>query len=144
MTPDELAAIRARDALVDSLGLTLTEAECDRRALLREVDRLFTELEIERLRLAACGVAATANTPETAAEQRLKPDSPYLSASYHDVCAAVEREMALRDWQRRALEPMRRRVARCNLCAGRGYVFNTTDPCPACAADRALIEEAQR
>jgi hypothetical protein len=53
------------------------------------------ELERERMRLAACTTAALGNTPERVAE-RLTPDSPYWSASYSDVCAAVDRDMALR------------------------------------------------
>ena len=62
------------------------------------VDRArFLRAEVERLRmqLAACGVAAMGNTPETAA-QRITRDNPYWSASYGDVCAAVDREMLLR------------------------------------------------
>jgi hypothetical protein len=54
------------------------------------------ELEVLRQQLAACGVAAMSNTKETAA-RRITPDSLYYSASYGDVCAAVDREMALRD-----------------------------------------------
>lgn len=53
------------------------------------------ELERERMRLAACGVAALENTPESAA-QRIGRDNPYWSASYGDVCGAVDREIALR------------------------------------------------
>jgi hypothetical protein len=53
-------------------------------------------LETERLRLAACGVAAMANTPTTARE-RITPDSPYYSASYSDVCRMVDREMCYRE-----------------------------------------------
>ena len=53
------------------------------------------EVEQLRMQLAACGVAAMCNTPETVA-QRITRDSPYWSASYGDVCAAVDREMLLR------------------------------------------------
>lgn len=60
-----------------------------------ELDRLCAELETERMRLAGCGVAAMANTPTTVA-QRITRDNPYWSASYGDVCRAVDREMALR------------------------------------------------
>lgn len=70
------------------------------RALLRrlsEYERLREELKRERLRLSACGVAALANTPEDVAKYRFSPDNPYYSASYADVCAAVDREMALRE-----------------------------------------------
>jgi len=53
------------------------------------------EVETERLRLAACGVAAMQNT-ESTIKDRLIPDNPHYSASYGDVCRAVDREMALR------------------------------------------------
>ncbi len=65
-------------------------------ALEIEIAELKAKLETERLRLAACGVAAMANTRATA-EQRLTKDNPYWSASYGDVCAAVDREMSYRD-----------------------------------------------
>lgn len=55
------------------------------------------ELETLRLQLAACGVAAMCNTRESAKEQRITKDNPYWSASYQDVCNAVDREMALRE-----------------------------------------------
>lgn len=57
---------------------------------------LVAELERERLRLAACGVAAMANTPSTIA-QRIGRDNPYWSASYDGVCSAVDREMKYRE-----------------------------------------------
>lgn len=63
--------------------------------LAAEIERLRAELETERMRLAGCGVAAMADTPETAA-QRLTRDSPYWSASYGDVCRMVDRLMELR------------------------------------------------
>lgn len=52
-------------------------------------------LERERMRLAACGVAALGNTVESV-NQRIGRDNPYWSASYRETCAAVDREMALR------------------------------------------------
>ena len=55
-----------------------------------------SEPETERMRLAACSVAALANTRESAKAARDVPDE-YKSASWHDVCAAVDREMDLRD-----------------------------------------------
>ena len=57
--------------------------------------RLRAEVETERLRLAACGVAAMQNTVSSIT-QRLTRDNPYWSASYGDVCGAVDREMTLR------------------------------------------------
>lgn len=57
--------------------------------------QLAEALESERLKLAACGVAALQNTPESAKE-RLTRDNPYWTASYGDVCHAVDQQMELR------------------------------------------------
>lgn len=54
------------------------------------------ELERERMRLAACGVVALANTRELAAKARDFP-AEYQSASCDDVARAVDRGMALRE-----------------------------------------------
>ena len=60
---------------------------------------LENELERERMRLAACGVVAMANTPATAAKARqMHPD--YWSASCGDVARAVDEEMKLRKSER--------------------------------------------
>ena len=60
-----------------------------------ERDEAIAELETERLRLAACGVVAMANTPESAA--RVRDILPvHFSASLHSVMGAVDREMELR------------------------------------------------
>ena len=68
-----------------SAGIAQLEAECERL----------------RMQLAACGVVALANTPESAAQARqMHPD--YMSASCSDVADAVDREMTLRQ-QRDAL-----------------------------------------
>jgi len=61
----------------------------------RERDEAIADLETERLRLAACGVVAMANTPESAA--RVRDILPvHFSASLHSVMGAVDREMELR------------------------------------------------
>ncbi len=61
----------------------------------KEIKSLRQQLETERVRLAACGGVAMANTPESAAKAReMLPQ--YRSASCDDVAAAVDREMALR------------------------------------------------
>ena len=61
----------------------------------RERDEARADLGIERMRLAACGVIALANTPESAARARdILPQ--YRSASSADVTRAVNREMQLR------------------------------------------------
>jgi hypothetical protein len=60
------------------------------------IAELNGELERERMRLAGCGVAAMLNTTDSLLS-RIPTDSPYWSASYGGVCAAVDREMQLRD-----------------------------------------------
>lgn len=60
-----------------------------------EVTKLRAELETERMRLAACGVVALANTPESAKAARdMHPD--YRSASCDDVARMVYENMKLR------------------------------------------------
>jgi hypothetical protein len=60
-----------------------------------QVDRLTAELETERNRLAACGVIALADTPQSAAEARkMHPD--YRSASLSDVERRVDECIRLR------------------------------------------------
>jgi len=65
-------------------------------ATLREkAARLEHELETERMRLAACGVIAMANTVDSAAKARdMLPE--YWSASAQDCASAVDREMDYR------------------------------------------------
>jgi hypothetical protein len=61
----------------------------------RITEALRAELETERIRLAACGVVAMANTPESLARARdMHPD--YMSASCQDVMRAVDAEIELR------------------------------------------------
>jgi hypothetical protein len=62
-----------------------------------EIAKLKDQLETERMRLAACGVAALSNTRVTAMNQGLRRDNPYWSASYEDVRTAVKREMNHRE-----------------------------------------------
>lgn len=52
--------------------------------------------EREALLLAAISTAAGQNTRESA-KQRIGRDNPYWTPAYEDVCAAVDREMALRE-----------------------------------------------
>ena len=74
-------------------GCVLNDLEV--RAVLAEIERLRAELERERMRLAACGVIALANTPESAAKARaMHPD--YHSASCDDVVRCVDENMRLR------------------------------------------------
>ena len=65
-------------------------------ALQDRIAELEAELERERMRLAACGVVAMANTRDRAREARqMLPE--YRSASLDDVERAVDREMAERE-----------------------------------------------
>ena len=67
----------------------------DLRTLLDRLKAAEGELETERMRLAACGVVALANTPESAAAAReMLPE--YRSASLDDVERAVDEQMRLR------------------------------------------------
>lgn len=64
--------------------------------LIEENARLRAEIETERIRLAACGVVALANTRKSANKARqMHPD--YWSASCSDVINAVDREMKYRE-----------------------------------------------
>ncbi len=54
------------------------------------------ERETLELKLAGCGVAAQQNTQESIKE-RIPSGHPYHSASYGDVCNAVDREIAARN-----------------------------------------------
>lgn len=76
-----------------------------------ELTRLREEVEHERFRLAACSVAAMSNTPDTVAN-RLDSNHPCYSASYADVCRAIDREMSLRT--------IADHIDRCVMCQNQG------------------------
>lgn len=59
----------------------------------QEIEALKSELERERMRLAACGVVALASTKESATKAREMHDK-YWSASCHDVANIVDKYMA--------------------------------------------------
>ncbi len=89
---------KAHDALKAERDACRNERVSDEK----EIDRLLSlanalkaEVERERLRLAACGVVALANTPESALRAR-EMHYNYQSASCDDVAKAVDREMELR------------------------------------------------
>ncbi|MEB0029165.1 hypothetical protein QN372_00230 [Undibacterium sp. RTI2.1] len=65
-------------------------------AMLPFKSSLMSELETQRLKLAACGVCAMSNTVESV-KTRLTPDNPYYSASYADVCRAADAEATSRE-----------------------------------------------
>lgn len=76
------------EALIDSFEDKLRSAQ-------ETISWMSEELETERMRLSACGVAALQNTERTM-KDRITPDNPYWSASYKDVCNAVDREIKFR------------------------------------------------
>lgn len=93
---DKTDWMQNKDAPVRWLGKHRADAlreEIDR--LTRERDEARAELERERMRLAACGVVAMSNTPESAKRNR-EMHADYHSASCDDVASAVDREMELR------------------------------------------------
>lgn len=63
--------------------------------LRQEIDRLGDDCERERMRLAACGVVAISDTPESAKQAR-DMHSDYRSASCDDVARRVDECMRLR------------------------------------------------
>ena len=89
-THEELDNLKA--STIHSCGDSCSRPMC---VLRRERDELREELERERMRLAACGVVADANTPESAKKWRNMRDE-YRSASCYGVARAVDREMWLR------------------------------------------------
>ena len=100
----------------------------------KDIDALRIELERERMRLAACGVFAMSNTRETVKVNRQVRDE-YRSASLDDVCAAVDREMALRERvaeleaQNHALKRQRDEARRrvCELSLFKNIVYRKLD-----------------
>ena len=89
---------------IKNLRIALAEANelSDRRdenfrLLHTQLNKQAEELEVERMRLTACGVGAMSNTRASAAHHRVKKDSPYFCASVGDVYNAVDREMQLRE-----------------------------------------------
>jgi hypothetical protein len=89
---EELNNILAKLATLERENAELKAGE---DVLFAEVKGLKAELETARLQLAGCGVAAMQNTEKTIAD-RITKDNPNWSASYGDVCNAVDREMKLR------------------------------------------------
>lgn len=85
----------AKITLSNGRKLMITDNEYIKK-LEKENAELRAELEKERMRLAACGVVALANTKESAKKFRDMHED-YWCASVKDVANAVDREMALRE-----------------------------------------------
>lgn len=105
--------------MVESPDGDYVKAE-DFAAVQAQRDRLEAELERERIRLAACGVAAMANTLDSAVAAGISRESQYWSASYGDVVTAVEREMRLRLQRDALLEAMQNTAANLRSLAAAG------------------------
>lgn len=81
--------------------------EKERDELRREVSDLRSGIEEHRAKLAACLIASNQNT-RIARQQRIGPSNPYYSVAYASVCAAVGREIELREER----DELRERLAR--------------------------------
>lgn len=79
----------------------------DATKMKQERDLALAELETLRMQLVGCGVAAMQNTERSKAG-RITKDSPYWSASYGDVCRAVDAEIEARENYQRACETITR------------------------------------
>ena len=106
----------------DEHAKTIDQLRAERDGLANEVGRLS-------MQLAACGVVAMANTPDSANKARdMNPD--YMSASCQDVMRAVDSEIALRA----EVEALRNAA----ICTARGYGYE------AALAVEEAIEAAMR
>ncbi len=93
----------------------IAELRAALEALQADTADLKDELERERIRLAACGVAALENT-KACVNKRINKDNPYYSASYSDVCRAVDAEIRLREEvaaQAKRIESLEKSLAAC-------------------------------
>jgi len=72
----------------------------DAKVLLENIMELEKNYETLQMKLVACGIAAMQNT-ENSIKERLSSDHEYYSASYQDVCNAVDREMKLESENKR-------------------------------------------
>ena len=78
----------SQNIIIDQYAKRLSEAESENRKLKEELDR-------ERVRLAGCGVAAMQNTPKSI-KARAKEGDYGWSASYGEVCRALDRKISFR------------------------------------------------
>lgn len=92
-----------RDGL--NMGLLRPHADSDVGKLEAEIEALEAEVERLRMQLAACGVLAQSNTPETLKRNR-QMHAYYDCASVQDVIRCVEREIALRAENARLLSAL--------------------------------------
>ena len=72
------------------------ESQCEIIELKKRRDELLAQVEQLQCQLAGCGVAAMQNTRDSTTKRAAPGDYGY-SASYEEVCLAVDREMAMRE-----------------------------------------------
>lgn len=102
---DDYDALAEENAKLKTMCKFINEQTDLAIELKKENEKLKSDLETERLRLAGCGVAALGNTAERV-KQRIERDNPYWSASYGDVCRAVDAEIELRLCKQELLEAL--------------------------------------
>lgn len=79
------------------------------------------EIEKLQIQLAGCGVAALQNTEESIRD-RITSGNEYYSASYQDVCDAVDREIELR-----------KQIAELKCCGNCKYENSEEEYCYTCS-----------
>ena len=95
--------------------------------LIAEVERLRDEIDLERLRLSACGVVAMQNTVDSRKDRIGRGHSCY-SASYAEVCRAVDAEINLRQQRNEllaALKDAAEKMRRCDYVAARSDMLKS-------------------
>ena len=95
----ELSALRKEldrhEGLEAEYAFALNDRMRERDALRKELEEAKEQLEIERMRLVACGVIAICDTAESAKQARdMHPD--YMSGSCNDVARRVDECIDLR------------------------------------------------
>ena len=147
---NSLLAITARH-FAESWKKRTSDAELE-QYLSAGIAQLEAECERLRMQLAACGVVALANTPESAAQARqMHPD--YMSASCSDVANAVDREMTLRQQRDKLAEvlgnvdrehELLRRMKNCEIHRDRGSFGIAVMSDPLALEWQALDKELQQ
>jgi hypothetical protein len=129
-------ALRLANRLSGHGGLIFVEMH----AAAAELRRLSAELERERMRLAACGVVALADTPDSAKHARqMHPD--YESAACQDVARRVDECISLRTQRDALLEACRAMLTFIERHAPRGLQPAPGSPVAMARAAIKAVEE---
>lgn len=109
--------------LINRINKLKDDPEYIMEGLRLEIGELKAENERLIMKLSACSVAALSNTIESRNKQRIHKDNPYYSASYQDVCDAVDREIK----HRMESDAKDKRIAELELALkkieNKGFVF---------------------